>query len=70
MGISISHILGSYTEIAETIFKNDKISDLMAHSDLLFIRFSILKVQDLHKLQLGNFVFTWRQQSTPARFKF
>ena len=43
----------------------------MAHSDpLLFIRFAILKVQGLHKLLLGNFVFTWRQQSTPAEFKF
>ena len=41
----------------------------MAHSDPLFIRFAILKVQDLNKLQLGNFVFTWRQQSTPAHFK-
>ena len=44
-------------------------SVLMAHSDPLFIRFAILKVHDLHKLQLGNFVFTWKQQSTPAQFK-
>ena len=42
----------------------------MAHSDPLFIRFAVLKVQDLHKLQLGNFVFAWRQQSTSAQFKF
>ena len=42
----------------------------MDHSDPLFIRFAILKVQDLHKLQLGNFFFTWRQQFTPAQFKF
>ena len=44
-------------------------SYLMAHSDPLFIRFAILKVHDLHKLQLGNFVFTWKQQSTLAQFK-
>ena len=30
----------------------------MAQSDPLSIRFAILKVRDLHKLQLGNFVFT------------
>ena len=45
-------------------------SDSMAHSDPLFIRLAILKVQDLHKLQLGNLVFAWRQHSTPAQFKF
>ena len=45
-------------------------SDLMAQSGPLFVRFAILKVQDLHKLQLGNFVFAWRQQSIPAQFKF
>ena len=42
----------------------------MAHSDPLFIRFAISKAQDLHKLHLSNFVFTWRQQSTPTQFKF
>ena len=45
-------------------------SDSMAQPDTLFIIFAILKVHDLHKLQLGNFVFAWRQQATPAQFKF
>ena len=43
-------------------------SDPIAHLDPIFIRFAILEVQDQHKLQLCNFAFTWRQQSTPAKF--
>ena len=51
IGLNISHILGSCTEIAERFLRIIIFGDPVDHSYPLFIRFAILKVQDLHKLQ-------------------